>query len=584
MWCCSTWECLQTVTFTSANLSTVQLSAQIDRTSSYLVLTDSKHRGLYVLQVQIDAGGSPPRNHAETLLGAGGADRCRSATRAASLAICGETDVVTDDNAATSVTSGGGDATNAVKEPKAAATSTGSQNGSLVESAASASSSLQRSFAYIKSISEFPLSSPILSCHIVDAAVRRYKCAFNDSYLLEELDDYDEENHSLYCVVINMYLVQPKSVQECHVLYQPTVADDALVLSSLENVSATSSSMASSASNVDGLCGNESMAYRSLLSLQQSSSAGDDEVASTAADGKQNGNSAPVASADSSVALIANTSHNASAVETAAPAKITLEQLMVQTTPQPQIETGSNSNQSATTATPVAVSNVSALLSRSPGTINLMTPDSFSSPRSATSSTAAAAAAAAATANDDVSSDVRSALQMLALSARPSHDAAKVAETVAAVAVALAGGAATTQATIQSSDGGRRQSADVLNQILGMCDTMCKILSRSLIIKLNELLSNKTNHLSAPECGASLLAAAVAAASGGSSPSREVQEILSPKDSDVINDFFDDSTDLSDDNDVEVPPPPTTKNNLDEQYNFDKSNSECFFRECFRSN
>lgn len=80
----------------------------------------------------------------------------------------------------------------------------------------------------------------------------------------------------------------------------------------------------------------------------------------------------------------------------------------------------------------------------------------------------------------------------------------------------------------------------------------------------------------APECGASLLAAAVAAASGGSSPSREVQEILSPKDSDVINDFFDDSTDLSDDNDIEgvVLPPTTTTNNLDEQYNFDKSNSE----------
>lgn len=69
-----------------------------------------------------------------------------------------------------------------------------------------------------------------------------------------------------------------------------------------------------------------------------------------------------------------------------------------------------------------------------------------------------------------------------------------------------------------------------------------------------------------------MLAAAAAVASGGSSPSREVQEILSPKDSDLINDFFDDSTDLSDDNDVDSVP---GKKNLGDQYNFDKPNSEC---------
>lgn len=87
--------------------------------------------------------------------------------------------------------------------------------------------------AYIKSVSEFPLSSPILSFGIVDACVRKYKCAFNDSYLIEELDDYDEDNHSLVCVVIHMFIVQPKSVQECHVLYQPTVATQTEICSTI---------------------------------------------------------------------------------------------------------------------------------------------------------------------------------------------------------------------------------------------------------------------------------------------------------------------------------------------------------------
>lgn len=87
--------------------------------------------------------------------------------------------------------------------------------------------------AFIKSVSEFPLSSPILSFGIIDAAVRRYKCNYNDNYLLDEMDEYDEECNSLYCVVIRMYLVGPKSLQECRVLYQPSVPLSADVQSTL---------------------------------------------------------------------------------------------------------------------------------------------------------------------------------------------------------------------------------------------------------------------------------------------------------------------------------------------------------------
>lgn len=79
--------------------------------------------------------------------------------------------------------------------------------------------------AFIKSISEFPLSSPILSFGILNATMRKYKSAFNDDmYLLEDAEEYEDESSSNYCVVINLFLVQPKSVQECHILFQPTLS------------------------------------------------------------------------------------------------------------------------------------------------------------------------------------------------------------------------------------------------------------------------------------------------------------------------------------------------------------------------
>lgn len=87
---------------------------------------------------------------------------------------------------------------------------------------------------YVKSISEFPLNSGILSFSIVDAAVRRYKCA-TDNYMCEELDDYDEETSSIYCVVVHMYIVQSKSMQECHILYQPTVQENAEIKSTISS-------------------------------------------------------------------------------------------------------------------------------------------------------------------------------------------------------------------------------------------------------------------------------------------------------------------------------------------------------------
>lgn len=178
VWSCSTWECTQTIHFQSSlsSSSPLNLLVEIDRTSSYLILSDMKNRGLYVLQIQKNAGTAK----------------------------------------ATAI----GKRLNSVKndDVDAAAAAAANGNGDVVANET-------KSLAYIKSISEFPMSSSILSFGIVDAAVRKYKCAYNDTFLIDELDDYDEENHLLYCVVIHMFLVQPKSVQECHILYQPSVSD-----------------------------------------------------------------------------------------------------------------------------------------------------------------------------------------------------------------------------------------------------------------------------------------------------------------------------------------------------------------------
>lgn len=90
--------------------------------------------------------------------------------------------------------------------------------------------------AGFKSIAKFSLASSILSFFITDAAVRRYKCAgLSDAFLVEDMDDFDEETNSLYCVVLQMFFVQPKSVQKCNLMYQPKVqADNIEVHSSID--------------------------------------------------------------------------------------------------------------------------------------------------------------------------------------------------------------------------------------------------------------------------------------------------------------------------------------------------------------
>ncbi|EAT38138.1 AAEL009934-PA [Aedes aegypti] len=202
VWSCETWECTQTIKFAPSIEQPLSFIAEIDSTSSYLILADMATRELYVLQIRKEAFRS-------------------------------ENEL--------SITNG---------KPS------------------------KESFnAFVSSVAEFPLPSPILSFGILNVAVRKFKTS--DAYLIEALDDYDEdENSSLYSVVsvvIRMFLVQPKSVQECMLFYQPSVALGTEVLSTLSsnsseyrNISNTSSGSISSTKKDDQLTTAEEIANRSL--------------------------------------------------------------------------------------------------------------------------------------------------------------------------------------------------------------------------------------------------------------------------------------------------------------------------------
>ena len=70
--------------------------------------------------------------------------------------------------------------------------------------------------ASVRTISEFLLPYPILSFGIVDAGLRKIRPTGES---LEDLCPCDEETEEQ--LVIRMYLVQPKSLQECHIAFKP---------------------------------------------------------------------------------------------------------------------------------------------------------------------------------------------------------------------------------------------------------------------------------------------------------------------------------------------------------------------------
>lgn len=160
---CEGWQTSQTITFKSANGQPLAFKAEIDRTSSYLILSDMSNRQLYVLQIL-----------KENVLG--------------------------QQNGSNEIHNGEEGATGGISR------------------------------VFVKSIAEFPLASSVLSYAISNASIRRLKCALSDNYLIDELEDYDEENNSSYCVVLRLFMILPESVQECHILYQSALNESSEII------------------------------------------------------------------------------------------------------------------------------------------------------------------------------------------------------------------------------------------------------------------------------------------------------------------------------------------------------------------
>lgn len=159
LWRCDDWSCVQRICFKPLAFDSPALDFKldIDASSSYLVLSEQNNRVMYTLQIG---------KHEE-----------------------GEED-------------GEDTSSNAEKKNKNA--------GKVTSTVA------------FRSVGEFPLSSSILSFNIAGATKGKYNCGRLEDTDMDEYDEDSEEaaDDPMFGVMIQMFLVQPKSVQECNVFFQ----------------------------------------------------------------------------------------------------------------------------------------------------------------------------------------------------------------------------------------------------------------------------------------------------------------------------------------------------------------------------
>uniref|UniRef100_A0A336M137 CSON006973 protein n=1 Tax=Culicoides sonorensis TaxID=179676 RepID=A0A336M137_CULSO len=134
LWCCETWNCIQCITFQNIRDIPFHLNIGIDKTASYLILSDMNTQQVYAFCIE----------------------KCN----------------------------------------------------------------LEEKTSF-KTVIRFPVSSPILSFDIVYASLQRYKSSLCDTYFGQDIDEYDDETCPVLCI-LKMFIVQPKSVQECNFLYCPS--------------------------------------------------------------------------------------------------------------------------------------------------------------------------------------------------------------------------------------------------------------------------------------------------------------------------------------------------------------------------
>lgn len=73
---------------------------------------------------------------------------------------------------------------------------------------------------FVKTIAKFHLASSVLSYGISNASINRFKGQIGDNYLLDEFEDVEEDETSMYGVVLRMFIILPESLQECNIGYQ----------------------------------------------------------------------------------------------------------------------------------------------------------------------------------------------------------------------------------------------------------------------------------------------------------------------------------------------------------------------------
>ncbi|XP_050076513.1 enhancer of mRNA-decapping protein 4 homolog [Anopheles maculipalpis] len=163
VWCCESWECLQTVRLTSPIAdTTLHFKAEIDISSTYLVLTERTTRQIYVLQIRKGKGTASPVTETE------------------------------------------------LPSKKAILTKESTSTRSIVQ-------------PYIVSIAEYPLSASVLGFAIL------YASSSSSKYGDYE-DEDDEDQTSPQCVLIRMFLVQPNNLQDCTLMYEAIPESDSDLL------------------------------------------------------------------------------------------------------------------------------------------------------------------------------------------------------------------------------------------------------------------------------------------------------------------------------------------------------------------
>lgn len=78
-----------------------------------------------------------------------------------------------------------------------------------------------KNVATVSYVSEFLVSASILSFHITSASVQSYSYSQSINDLVIEDVDGNDEDSCEEAVTVNMYMVQPKTLRECTIIFQP---------------------------------------------------------------------------------------------------------------------------------------------------------------------------------------------------------------------------------------------------------------------------------------------------------------------------------------------------------------------------